>query len=108
MALRFMFLAPRLRECHTINNFREFLFGESCIVEILLAVPVIPRGFGLGSGAARVLTPRDGTYGALMLRRRRFVRKFCQCYARRRACHDYLFILHYRKCTDAAVTDFQT
>ncbi len=71
----YTFLAPRLRECHTKINFDEFLFGDSYILETLLAVPVMPPGFGFGSGAARVLTPRDGTYGALMLARRRLVRK---------------------------------
>jgi hypothetical protein len=76
MAQRFRFLAPRLRECHKNAKFDEYLFGESRLVELLLAVPVIPKGFGLGSGAARVLTPRDGTFGALMLARRRLVRKY--------------------------------
>jgi hypothetical protein len=71
----YTFLASRLRECHTTINFDEFLFGDSNIFETLLAVPVMPPDFGLGSDAARVLTPHDGTYGALMLARRCLVRK---------------------------------
>ncbi len=56
MGQSFKIFAPRRREKFSSCKFAEMLFGDSGFLQRLLAVPVLPSGFGLRSG------PREPTY----------------------------------------------
>jgi hypothetical protein len=70
----FHVIAPQRREVNKGPKFSESLFYDSCWLQLLLAVPIIPAGFGLSSKSREpTQLERRGIYPFYKRRRRHMV-----------------------------------